>query len=84
MYDEALNSFFRNTDVRYAQTTIHLHLLSRRFRHGVTRDIPLGEGKGKIRTLKARVSSVQLYRFSPTVQWNPFNMDTNGAEEVSF
>ncbi|CAI7994429.1 Tubulin epsilon chain, partial [Geodia barretti] len=40
-YDEPLSSFFRNTDTR----------------HGVQRDIPLGEGKGRIGMLKARVSS---------------------------
>ena len=40
VYDEPLSSFFRNVDTR----------------HGGCSDIPLRDGKGKIKHLKARVS----------------------------
>ena len=39
IYDESLGSFFRNVDSRYDDPA----------------DIPLGSGRGKIRSLKARV-----------------------------
>ncbi len=39
VYDEAMSSFFRNVDARYENPL----------------DIPLGDQKGEIRTLKARV-----------------------------
>ena len=44
VYDEPLSSFFRNVDTR----------------HGRCSDIPLGDGKGKIKNLKARVSGGKL------------------------
>ena len=42
IYDESMSSFFRNVDSR----SDHL------------RDIPIGNSKGKIRSLKARVSGL--------------------------
>ncbi|XP_071100417.1 tubulin epsilon chain-like isoform X1 [Haliotis cracherodii] len=44
MYDEPLSSFFRNVDSRYDDTS----------------DIPVGDGKGKIRSLKARAVLVDM------------------------
>ena len=39
VYNEPISSFFRNVDTRYEDPL----------------DIPVGDGKGKIRALKARV-----------------------------
>eukprot|EP00794_Sanderia_malayensis_P011873 gene11873-13105_t len=44
IYDEALSSFFRNVDTRGSEM----------------RDIPVGEGKGKIRSLKARAVLIDM------------------------
>ena len=46
VYDESLSSFFRNVDSRYEDPA----------------DIPLSQGKGKIRSLKARVGQIYYYR----------------------
>ncbi|XP_065886602.1 tubulin epsilon chain-like [Dysidea avara] len=44
VYDEPLSNFFRNVDIR----------------HGNHSDIPLGDGKGKIKNLKARAVLVDM------------------------
>lgn len=43
-YDESLSSFFRNVDTRYEDP----------------KDIPVGDGKGKIRSLKARAVLIDM------------------------
>lgn len=42
IYDESVGSFFRNVDSRYENAS----------------DIPFGQGQGKIKSLKARVSKI--------------------------
>lgn len=42
IYDESVGSFFRNVDSRYENAS----------------DIPFGQGQGKIKSLKARVSKM--------------------------
>lgn len=43
IFDESISSFFRNVDTRYDRL----------------RDIPVGNSKGKIKSLKARVSCIK-------------------------